>query len=134
METAEVKKSVEKATLFERLGGTEGIARIVDDVVDTHMENPAIKVRFLPYKEQPERLAVIKKHTVQFFSAGSGGPVEYHGKDMPEAHTGMNISRAEYMHVVDDIMVVLDKHNIDEETKKDVLAILWSLKEMIVEK
>jgi len=134
METAEVKKSVEKATLFERLGGSEGIARIVDDVVDTHMENPAIKVRFLPYKDQPERLAVIKKHTVQFFSAGSGGPSEYHGKDMPEAHTGMNISRSEYMHAVDDIMVVLEKHSIDEETKKDVLAILWSLKEMIVEK
>ena len=134
METAEIKKSVEKATLFERLGGSEGIARIVDDVVDAHMENPAIKVRFLPYKDQPERLAVIKKHTVQFFSAGSGGPAEYHGKDMPEAHTGMNISRAEYMHVVDDIMVVLEKHSIDEETKKDVLVILWSLKEMIVEK
>ena len=134
METAEVKKSVEKATLFERLGGTEGISRIVDDVIDTHMENPAIMVRFLPYKNQPERLAVIKKHTVQFFSAGSGGPAEYHGKEMPDAHTGMNISRSEYMHVVDDIMIVLDKRNIDEETKKDVLAILWSLKEMIVEK
>lgn len=53
---------------------------------------------------------------------------------MVTAHTGMNINPAEYMHVMDDIFLALDKNNIDEETKKDVLAILWSLKEMIIAK
>jgi hemoglobin len=38
------------------------------------------------------------------------------------------------MCVVDDIMMVLDKNKIDEESKKDVLAILWSLKGMIIAK
>ena len=98
------------------------------------MNNPAISARFLPYKEQPERLAVIKQHTIDFFSAGSGGPVTYSGRDMPTTHKGMNISPTEYMHVVDDILKVLDKHNADDETKKDVLAILWSLKDMIISK
>lgn len=51
---------------------------------------------------------------------------------MPEAHKGMNISHMEYMEVVDDIMKVLDKHQIDAESKKDVLSILWSLKGMII--
>ena len=91
-------------------------------------------MRFMPYKEQPERFAKIRQHTIDFFSAGSGGLVEYKGRDMPTTHTGMNISAAEYMCVIDDIMGVLDKHNIDEESKKDVLAILWSLKEMIIAK
>ena len=121
-----------EASLFDRLGGTEGITSIVDDVVATHQENPTIKAVFLPYNDEPERLAVIKKHTVDFFSAGGGGPIQYTGRDMPTAHKGMNISPAEYMAVVDDIMLVLDQHNIDEETKKDVLAILWSLKGMII--
>lgn len=121
-------------SLFERLGGTQGIASIVDDVVDAHMNNPAIQVRFLPYKEQPERMAVIRQHTIEFFSAGSGGNIEYTGKDMTSAHTGMNISPAEYMYVIDDVLQVLTRHNIDEESKKDVLAILWSLKGMIMAK
>ena len=121
-------------SLFNRLGGTEGITSIVDDVVETHMKNPVIAAVFLPYKDEPERLAVIKKHTVDFFSAGGGGPITYTGRDMPTAHRGMNISPAEYMAVVDDIMLVLDQHNIDEESKKDVLAILWSLKGMIIAK
>ena len=128
------KKSTNEAILFERLGGTKGIALIVDDVVETHMNNPAVSPRFLPYRDQPERLAVIKQHTVDFFSAGSGGPAIYTGRDMPTTHAGMNISAAEYMHVMDDIMLVLDKHRIDEETKKEVLAILWSLKGMIMGK
>ncbi|MDO9038589.1 MAG: group 1 truncated hemoglobin [Lutibacter sp.] len=119
-------------TLYERLGGRDGISRIVDDTVETHMNNPAVNARFLPYKEQPEKLAVIKQHTIEFFSAGSGGPSIYNGKDMVTAHKGMNISPAEYMHVIDDIFVALDKNLVSEDSKKDVLAILWSLKGMIV--
>ena len=119
-------------TLYERLGGREGISRIVDDTVEAHMNNPAVNARFLPYKEQPEKLAVIKQHTIEFFSSGSGGPAIYNGKDMVTAHKGMNISPAEYMHVIDDIFAALDKNSISEDTKKDVLSILWSLKGMIV--
>jgi hemoglobin len=119
-------------TLFERLGGSTGIAAIVDDTVDAHMKNTAVNVRFLPFLEQPERLAMIKQHTVEFFSMGSGGPQIYNGKDMVMAHKGMNISPAEYMHVIDDIFQALDKNGMTEDTKKDVLAILWSLKGMII--
>lgn len=119
-------------TLFERLGGTDGITKIVDDAVENHMNNPTVSARFLPFRKQPETLAKVKQHTVNFFSAGSGGPANYNGKEMPEAHKGMNISPGEYMHVIDDIFMALDKHSIDEATKKDVLSILWSLKGTII--
>lgn len=118
--------------LFERLGGTAGITALVDAVVEAHMNNLAINSRFLPYKEQPEKLAMIKQHTIDFFSSGTGGSVTYSGRDMVTTHKGMNISPGEYMHVVDDILNVLDKHRVDDESKKDVLAILWSLKGMII--
>lgn len=131
---AEKSNRDDRATLFERLGGTKGITMIVDDVIEAHMNNPTIKARFIPYNDQPERMAAIRQHTIDFFSAGSGGPVIYTGKDMPATHKGMNISPAEYMCVIDDILLVLDKHKIDEESKKDVLAILWSLKDMIISK
>lgn len=51
---------------------------------------------------------------------------------MPSAHKGMNINHGEYMNVVDDIMNALDKNNIDEETKKDVLFIAYSLMKSMV--
>ena len=125
-------RTVEERSLYERLGKAEGIANLVDDVVEEHMNNPKVSARFLPYKERPEYLAQIKKHTADFFCAGSGGPEQYTGRDMPTTHRGMNINEAEYMHVMDDILNVLDKHQKDEQTKKDVLAILYSLKDQII--
>lgn len=122
------------SSLFERLGGRNGISIIVDDTVENHMNNTNVNARFLPLKDKPEQLAIIKNHTIDFFQAGSGGPNNYKGKDMVTAHTGMNISPTEYMHVMDDIFKALDKNGIDEDSKKDVLAILWSLKGMIISK
>ena len=47
---------------------------------------------------------------------------------MSDVHRGMNIGEAEYMATLDDILSVLRRHGIDEQTQKDVLAIAYSLK------
>ena len=119
-------------SLYERLGGIEGITEIVDVIVENHMSNPAVNARFLPLKEDDKHFSEVRQHLINFFASGSGGPEEYRGKDMLSSHKGMNISQGEYMHVVDDIMLALEKNNIDEQTKKDVLAIAYSLKSDIV--
>ena len=119
-------------SLYDRLGGARGIAALIDDIVEAHMQNPVIKARFLPYRSQPERLATVKQHLREFLGAGTGGPEQYTGRDMRTAHQGMNASEQEYMATVDDILATLDKHRIDETTRKDVLAIAWSLKGEIV--
>lgn len=130
----EVARDSNSKSLYERLGGNEGITLIVDDVIETHMTNPGIQEIFIPYKEKPGRLASIRQHTIGFFCAGSGGPVEYNGRDMPSTHQGMNINAYQYMCATDDILRVLDEHEIDEDSKKDVLAIIWSLKDSIMYK
>lgn len=124
--------TTEQKTLYDRLGRAEGIATIVDDVVDAHMQNPVLSPRFLPYKDQSEKLAIVKGHFCAFLGAGSGGPETYTGRDMVTAHKGMNISESEYMAALDDIIMVLDRHEIDEQTKKDMLYIAFSLKKDIV--
>jgi len=115
-------------TLYARLGGDSGIARLVDDIVDRHMRNPAIRARFAVYETGSPRLESIKGHTRAFLSAGGGGPAEYTGRGMPDAHRGMNISEAEYVAAMDDILDALDAQGMDSETRKDVLAIAYSLK------
>ena len=115
-------------SLFERLGGSSGINALVEDIVVKHMENPVIRARFRPYLETPDKLAVTKKHLCAFLEAGSGGAAKYTGRSMLDTHRGMNINEAEYMAVTDDILAVLRKHQIDEQTQKDVLAIAYSLK------
>lgn len=120
-------------SLYTRLGGADGVAGLVDTIVDAHLSNPEIKARFEPYAATPDRLAELKQHLHSFISAGTGGPDEYAGRSMPEAHRGMNISPAEYMAAIDDIMDALEQHAADEQTKKDMLAIAYSLKGEIVQ-
>jgi hemoglobin len=123
---------MENRSLFQRLGGSSGIQRFVDDLVAAHLENPVIRARFLPYLETPDKVALVKRHTCAFLEAGSGGSAQYAGRSMRDAHRGMNISEAEYMAAVDDILAVLRKHDMDEQTQKDMLAIAYSLKNDIL--
>lgn len=120
--------NVNGTSLFERLGGSSGINALVQDIVARHMENPVISARFRPYLETPDKIEVTKKHLCAFLEAGSGGTAQYSGRNMKDAHRGMNINEAEYMAATDDIMAALRQHGIDDQTQKDVLAITYSLK------
>jgi len=115
-------------TLYQRLGGADGIARLVDDVMAAHLDNPVVKTRFANIKD----LERAKRMAREFFCAGSGGPEPYTGKDMLAAHKGMNISEQEYLAVTDDIVGAMNKQKLDEGTKNDVIAILYSLKGNII--
>ncbi len=115
-------------TLYQRLGGADGIARLVDDAIAAHLNNPIVKTRF----ENIRDMERAKRMAREFFGAGSGGPDPYTGKDMLAAHKGMNISEQEYLAVMDDIVNTLTRHNVGAESKSEVIAILYSLKGNII--
>lgn len=115
-------------SLYERLGGAEGIKAMVEDAVAAHLESPVIGPRFRAIAD----IDHAKQMASEFFGAGAGGPDPYTGKDMLDAHRGMNISEQEFLAAVDDIMDAGNKHGLDDVTKQEVLAILYSLKGHII--
>jgi hemoglobin len=114
-------------SLYDRLGGSEGITRIAGDVVDNHTKNPVVAPRFAGTD-----LDKLKKLAADFFITGSGGPQVYEGKDMLAAHKHMNINDAEFMGVVDDVMNALESNDIGQREREEVLFILYSLRPQIV--
>ena len=85
----------------------------------------ARKQSFSPKElQQPSRarLEQALAYLAQFIEAGSGGPAQYEGRTMEEAHYGMNISVEEYMAAIQDVMNALSSHGKDDETKRDVRA------------
>ncbi len=112
------------AALFERLGGEDGIKRLVTDIVDNHYRNPLIRTRF----EQVKDRAALERHSVEFLCAGSGGPQAYSGRDLLSAHRGMNISEQELIAAIDDIVAAMTKNRLDPTVQNEVVAILYSLK------
>jgi len=111
-------------TLYERLGGHDGITRLVTDIVDNHYRNPLIKTRF----EQIKDRAAVERHSAEFLCAGSGGPQAYSGRDLLTTHKGMNISEQELVAAIDDIVMAMNKNQLDASVQNEVVAILYSLK------
>lgn len=115
------------ASLYERLGGTEGITRIAGDVVDNHIANPRIAPRFAE-----SDVDAMKHAAATFFITGTGGSACYEGKDMVDAHAGMNIDASEFVAVLDDALKALHKNNIGQREQEEVLYVLYSMKGDIV--
>ena len=132
LEVAKEQEPIMEDNLFNRLGGEEGISAIVEDIVAAHLVNPTIKDRFTHLNENPEHNELFKQNVKDFFGAGTGGGITYNGKDMLTAHKGLNLSGMEFIEGISDIMMVLEKHDIDEESRKDVLYILYSFKDQVI--
>jgi len=111
------------ASLYERLGGTEGIQRIANDLVDAHLKHPRISRRFAQ-----SNVEELKTTAAEFFIAGTGGPDVYKGKELVSTDKGMNIDNDAFMAVLDDALEALEKNNVGQREKEEVLYILFSMK------
>ena len=114
-------------SLFERLGGNEGITAIAHDVIDNHVANNTIANRFAQ-----SDIPALKNAAATFFITGTGGENVYKGKDMLATHKGMNISASEFMAVLDDALAALTKNNIAQREQEEVLYVLYSMRSQIV--
>jgi hemoglobin len=112
-------------SLYERLGGTEGITAIASDLIDIHLANPRIAPRYAN-----SDIEKVKHGAATFFIAGTGGPSVH--KDMLATHKGMNIDGAEFLAVLDDALAALQKNSIGQREQEEVLYIFYSMKSNIV--
>ena len=117
----------EEKSLYYRIGGEKGARAITESIWENHSKNPIVNNRFS--KSDP---AYVKQKVFEILAASTGGPVKYTGKDMVTTHTSMNISDMEFNAVVDDILQALIKHNIEQKERNEVLGILWSVKDQVV--
>jgi len=115
-------------SLYHRLGAADGIGRLVDDIVAAHLANPIVSTRF----ENAKDLDHLKRMACEFFAAGAGGPEPYTGRDLVATHKGMNISEQEYLAVMDDIVGAMAKNGLGDDTKNNVVAILYALKGQVI--
>ncbi len=123
----------EEKSLYERLGGLEGISLVVSDFVDVFiqdqviMSNPRVKER-----KTPESAPYIKYQVTTMVCQATGGPCEYTGLDMREAHKGLNVSDSEWDRMVEIFAETLAKHNVPERETQELFGILGPTKDDIV--
>jgi len=115
-------------TLYERLGGQDAIVAVVDEFIANVAADERINGFFAN-----ANIPRLKTLLVEQICAGTGGPCEYTGRSMKAAHAGMGINDADFNALVEDLVKALDKFNVPEKEKNELLGILGPMKADIVE-
>lgn len=118
-------------SLYERIGGKDGITKIVDSFVKNAQSNDATKKRFA--KLSKDKLAKFSQSLVDQLCHEAGGDCEYQGKDMKSAHKGMKITEAEWTAWISAFKAAMDEHQVGETEQDDLIAILAPMRDDVVE-
>jgi len=121
-----------KKTLYERLGGYNAIAAVVDDFIGKLITDKQFERFFVGHSTDSKKR--IRQHILDQFCAAAGGPCIYTGRTMKDSHAGLGISEAEWNAAAKHLVATLDKFKVGAEEKKELLDFVTSLKGDIVEK
>ena len=115
-------------SLYDRLGGKDAITAVVDEFVANVAADTRINAMFANAD-----IPAFKGKLVDQICEATGGPCKYTGKNMKDAHTGMNIKDADFTALVEDLVKALDKFNVPEKEKNELLGALGTMKADIVQ-
>ena len=69
---------------------------------------------------------------LHFFSAGTGGPYQYTGKDMREAHKHMNLTEVHFNAVAENLVGTLEELEVPQHLIDQVVAVALSVKDDVL--
>ncbi len=121
-------------SLYERLGGKDAIAKVVDLSLKKIAADTRINKYFTKTIKDPKKLEALKTNLVDQICQATGGPCEYKAKDMTTAHKGMKIKDAEFTAFVEDVTAALQELGVGKAEMDELLGALRSMKPDIVEK
>jgi hemoglobin len=118
--------------LYQRLGGYDAIAAVVDDFVGRLATDPKFTRFFAGHSH--DSIKKIRQHIVDQLCNATGGPCNYTGRDMKTAHAGLGISEEDWNTSVTHLVATLDKFKVPQQEKDEVIGAIASMKDQIVEK
>ncbi|CAN5755636.1 hypothetical protein BH20ACT14_BH20ACT14_13390 [soil metagenome] len=124
---------MEQQSLYERLGGVNAISMVVDRFSDAIIENPKLQANpALREWNKSGQLPGLKFMRTLWLCQQAGGPFEYTGKELGEAHQDLHITSEEFDEVGAEIASALDHFNVPEREKQEVLAAIVARKDEVV--
>lgn len=114
-------------TLYEKLGGELTIKKVVEVFYDRVLADPQLAPVF-----EGKDLNRLKRHQALFISQALGGPKEYDGREMKEAHQGLEITPAQFDSVAGHLKETLVTFGVSAEDVDTILTTIGSLKDQIV--
>jgi hemoglobin len=118
-------------TLYERLGGYDGIAAFSSDLLQ-RLRGDAQLGRFWENRGD-DGIAREEQLLIDYLCFNAGGPVYYTGRDMKTSHVGMKISESDWSVFLGHAGDTMKALEVPQQECDDVVAFVLSLKDDMVE-
>lgn len=123
-------------SLYDRLGGIFAIAAVVDRFSDAIIKNPKLNQNpalvAWNQNESATRLPGLKVMRTIWIASLAGGPFEYKGKPLSEAHPRFNLTEEEFKEVGAEIVRALQFFKVPEREQQELVkAYNGSMKDVV---
>jgi hemoglobin len=118
-------------SLYERLGGYDGITGFVNNLLP-RLEEDSQLGRFWENRGD-DGIEREKQLLIDYLCSKAGGPIYYTGRDMKVSHKGMNISESDWEVFFGHAGATMQYLQVPEQECNDVVEFVSSLKKDIVE-
>lgn len=114
-------------SMFEKLGGKPAIEAVVNAFYELVLSDDQLKGYFGNTDMGRQRVQQVK-----FLTMALGGPNEYDGKPMKEAHEGMHITEHHFNLVAGHLVAALKGAGVGDDDVNEVVSLVAPLKDQIV--
>ncbi len=124
--------TAQQKSLYQRLGGYDAIAAVVDDFIMRVASDQQFARFFAGLSTDSKKR--LRQLIVEQFCEATGGPCYYTGRAMKDSHAGLGITEKEWEAGANHLIAALDKFKVPQKEKDEVIAFVSTLKKEIVEK
>lgn len=105
------------AFLYDRIGGADGIVRLVSKFYNLVLSDPELA----PFFEHTpvDRLLNMQQ---EFFSAALDGPIRYTGRSLVEVHHGRGIDMKHFARFVQHLLTTLQEFKLNSHEVDEIIA------------
>ncbi|MEG4633250.1 group 1 truncated hemoglobin [Microcoleus sp. AR_TQ3_B6] len=120
-------------SLYTKLGGYNGIAKVIDDSAAIIFADPVIGKYFIGLGTNSKQR--LRQLLVDQFCQAAGGPCVYTGRTMTLSHSGMDggLGDNEFNAFANAVSQALTQNSVNPLPKAEVMAFVESLRDKIVE-
>ncbi|BDF96585.1 group 1 truncated hemoglobin [Pseudoalteromonas sp. KAN5] len=119
--------NISNLTLYQQLDGQAGLERLVDSFINQIGNDEQVFHYF-----EHANISHFRAGFLNHLCVLTDGPCEYTRDSMVDIHTGMNITEADFNHVVDLLINAMNEQNIDHTVQNKILAKMAPLRKEII--
>ena len=114
-------------SLYKKYGGAPAVSKIVHDFYSRIGETPSLEKYF-----QKVKMDELIEHQIRYMTLVLGGPDDYQGRTLSEAHQGLNITKEAFGTVAKILEDTLRDAKVEEDDISSVLKVVASVQGQIV--